>query len=333
MKISKIKNILIIGGDKITLSILPLIKKNFDYLILSSKRNLSTIVDGKTLEKHFKEKEIKFKKINNLDNSVDFNHKFNSNASIYLCMSSPWIIKKKSITKIKSLILNSHSTRLPEYRGGASFSWMVMNRVRFGFNNLYIIDEKIDTGKIIFYEEFLYPLNLNSPKAYFDYYVNKQVDFLEHVFLKLKNGIKNIFPVNQTEYMSSYFPRLNSDLHGWADWSLDFEDLSCFINSFGAPHNGCCTYYNNKKVYLSKVSPNYEDAKFNSYKSGLIYRKGPSWVCVAGTNGSLIIEEVFHRNKNIIQELKIGDRLYTPSKKIDKKFKRVFYDSKGLVKN
>ena len=83
MKISKIKNILIIGGDKITLSILPLIKKNFNYLILSSKRNLSTIVDGKTLEKHFKEKEIKFKKINNLDNSVDFNHKFNSNASIY----------------------------------------------------------------------------------------------------------------------------------------------------------------------------------------------------------------------------------------------------------
>ena len=83
-----------------------------------------------------------------------------------------------------------------------------MNRVRFGFNNLYIIDEKIDTGKIIFYEEFLYPLNLNSPKAYFDYYVNKQVDFLEHVFLKLKNGIKNIFPVNQTEYMSSYFPKI-----------------------------------------------------------------------------------------------------------------------------
>ena len=56
--------------------------------------------------------------------------------------------------KTKSLILNSHGTRLPEYRGGASFSWMVMNRVRFGFNNLYIIDEKIDTGKIIFYDEF-----------------------------------------------------------------------------------------------------------------------------------------------------------------------------------
>ena len=50
---------------------------------------------GKILEKHFKEKEIKFKKINNLDNSVDFNHKFNSNASIYLSMSSPWIIKKE----------------------------------------------------------------------------------------------------------------------------------------------------------------------------------------------------------------------------------------------
>ena len=147
MKISKIKNVLILGGDKITLGIIPLIKKHFKYLVLSSKRNLSSTIDGKTLEKHFNENYINFKKINNLNYSSDFFKKFNSKNSIYLCMSSPWIIKRKNIMKTKSLILNSHGTRLPEYRGGASFSWMVMNRVRFGFNNLYIIDEKIDTGK------------------------------------------------------------------------------------------------------------------------------------------------------------------------------------------
>lgn len=333
MKIYKIKNVLILGGDQITLGILPYIKKHFNYLILSSKRNLSTTINGITLEKYFNDNYINFKKINYLNNSLDFIKKFNSKNSIYLCMSSPWIIKRENIMKIKSLILNSHGTRLPEYRGGASFSWMVMNRVRFGFNNLYILDEKIDTGKIIFYDEFLYPHDLNSPKAYFDYYAQKQINFLKLQFLKFKDGISNISPFKQTEYMSSYFPRLNSDLHGWVDWSLNYEDLSFFINSFGVPHKGCCTYYNNIKVHLRKVSPNYEDVKFNSYKSGLIYRKGPSWVCVAGTNGSLIIEEVFHRNKNIIQDLKIGDRFHTPLKKINNRSKRVFYDFKGLVKN
>ena len=83
---------------------------------------------------------------------------------------------------------------------------------------------------------------------------------------------------------------------------------------------------------MKKVSPNYEDVKFNSYKSGLIYRKGPSWVCVAGTNGSLIIEEVFHRNKNIIKDLKIGDRFHTPVKKIDYKSKEHFMILKGWLK-
>ena len=53
-------------------------------------------------------------------------------------MSSPWIIKKKHFKKIKSLILNSHGTRLPQYRGGASFSWQVMNKTRFGFLESYV---------------------------------------------------------------------------------------------------------------------------------------------------------------------------------------------------
>lgn len=332
MKIPKITKILILGGDSITLEILPLLKKSFNYLLLCSKRNLDSKINEKRLEDHLIKMKANYKKVNNLDKSIDFNKDYNSKKSLYLCMSSPWIIKKNDFKKIKSLILNSHSTRLPQYRGGATFSWLVMNKVRFGFNNLYIIDKNIDTGKIIFFEEFLYPNNLKTPDDYFQIYKKKQMEFLNKKLLNFRKKKNTLVPTKQLEYLSSYFPRLNSNIHGWVDWSLDYNDLYAFINSFGNPHEGCSTYYKSQKVLIKDASPNHEDAKFNSYKNGIIFRKGPNWVCVAANNGSIIIEKVIYKKQNIIHKLRVGDRLFTPLNKIENKFKRVFYNPKGLVK-
>jgi len=331
MKISKIKKILIIGGDEITLGILELLKKEFNYLILSSNRNLKTKINGKKLEDYFKERKANYKKINNLNVSLDFKKNFNSKNSIYLCMSSPWIIKKESIKKIKSLILNSHGTRLPQYRGGATFSWLVMNKVRFGYNNLYIIDDKIDTGRMISYNEFLYHHKCRTPDDYFKTYMSKQILFLIEKLINFKKKINYLSTIKQVEYLSSYFPRLNSKIHGWIDWSLHFNDLYSFINSFGDPHNGCSTYLNKKKIFIKEASPNYEDSILNSYKNGMIYRKGPGWICVAANKGSIIIEKVIYKKRNIVNDLRAGDRFYTPIKKIEKKFQRIFYNAKGLV--
>jgi len=245
-------------------------------------------------------------------------------------MSSPWIFKNKMINKIKALILNSHGTRLPQYRGGASFSWELMNRVRFGFNNLYKLDDKIDTGQILTYKEFLYPVGLRTPKNYFDYYKKNQISFLKEELGKLFDSKQSYKPKSQINYLSSYFPRLNSKIHGWIDWSLNFEDLSYFINAFDDPFEGCKTYYKKKQVKIKSTSINYEDSKFNSYKAGIIYRKGPSWVCAAANGGSIIIEKVLYKNKNILPDLKIGERLFTPIKYVELKKKRVFYTPMGL---
>ena len=256
MIVPKIKKVLILGGDALTLGILPFLKNKVDYLILSSKRNLQTKIDGISFEKYLIDKKANFKKLQSLDKSIDFKKNYNYKNSLYLCMSSPWIIKKKHFKKTKSLIVNSHGTRLPQYRGGASFSWMVMNKTRFGFNNLYKLDEKIDTGKILAYEEFLYPFNLKTPSEYFNCFKENQVKFLIKILNNLTNKLNRYNLTNQQEYLSSYFPRLNSDIHGWIDWSLHFEDLYSFINAFGDPHDGCRTYYKKFKVLIKDAANN-----------------------------------------------------------------------------
>lgn len=331
INIPKIKKLLIIGGDEITLEICDFIKsKKIDFFIVSSKRNLGNKIGNSTFKEELKKRKINFSEINQLNKSKEFNKKYNDKNSLYLCMSSPWIFKNKMINKIKALILNSHGTRLPQYRGGASFSWEIMSRVRFGFNNLYKLDDKIDTGQILTYKEFLYPVGLRTPKNYFDYYKKNQISFLKEELGKLFDSKQSYKPKSQINYLSSYFPRLNSKIHGWVDWSIEFEDLSFFINAFDDPYEGCKTFYQNKQVKIKSTLINYEDPKFNTYKSGIIYRKGPSWICVAAKGGSIIIEKVIYKNQNIINKLKTGERFFSPQKYLEQKKKRIFYTSKGL---
>lgn len=331
IRIPKILKLLIIGGDEITLEICDFAKlKKIDVFVVSSKRNLMNKIQNKTLKQELIRRKINFCEVSELNESKEFTSTYNKKSSLYLCMSCPWIFKKNTINSIKAKILNSHGTRLPQYRGGASLSWELMSRVRFGFNNLYLVDDKIDNGQILTFKEFLYPNGLMKPQSYFDFYKKNQISFLKEELGKLFNSKQSFMPKSQVNYLSSYFPRLNTKIHGWVDWSLPFEDLSYFINSFDDPYEGCKTYYKNKQVKIKSTSINYEDSKFNSYKSGMIYRKGPSWLCVAANGGSIIIEKVLYKKKNILYDLKIGERLFTPIKYLEQKKKRVFYRSTGL---
>ena len=331
IKIPKISKLLIIGGDEITLEISDFVKsKKIDMFVVSSKRNLMNKIGNIILKEKLVQKKINFCDVSKLNKSKEFTSKYNEKSSLYILMSCPWILKKKIINSIKATILNSHGTRLPQNRGGGNWSWMLMNRVRFGFNNFYLVDDKIDTGQILSFNEFLYPAGLMKPQDYFDFFKKKQISFLKEELGKFFNSKRSIAPKSQVDYFSSYFPRINTKIHGWVDWSLPFEDLSYFINAFDDPFEGCKTYYKNKLVKIKSTSINYEDPKVNSYKSGMIYRKGPDWICVAANGGSIIIEKVMYKNKNILKELKTGNRLFTPTKYCEMKKKRVFYNIRGL---
>ena len=70
-------------------------------------------------------------------------------------MTCPWIISKNTIDSIEKIV-NTHGVRLPYNRGGASVSWQILNRYRFGFSNLYLVNENVDAGQYCFLKNFCF---------------------------------------------------------------------------------------------------------------------------------------------------------------------------------
>lgn len=329
MKIGKFKKLVIIGGDSNSLEIIDVLNENkIDFFFITSKRNI---------ESYNLLKNTSFKKKHKITKSIKdlkLLKKYDSIETLFLLMTSPWIISSNTLKSLKGIMMNTHAVRLPQNRGGASLSWQILNRHRFGFTNLHLVNEKIDAGDLVFFKEFIYPLGLRTPKDFMNYFRKIHVSFLKEKLIMLFKNILTINPMKQNDYLSTYWPRLNSKINSWIDWSTCFEDLSVFISAFDDPYDGAQTFLNNKRVFLKKSLSNYEDQRFHPYQAGLIYRVGPDWACVAANKGSIIIEEVWNEsNNNIVRKLKVGDRFYTPVKNLSNTSKRIFYNSIGIKKN
>ena len=108
-------------------------------------------------------------------------------------------------------------------------------------------------------------------------------------------------------------------------------DLERFICAFDDPYDGAQTYLNGDVVHLKGVSLNRQDGVFHSYQSGIIFRKGESWLCIAVTGCSIVIETVLDsKGKDYFQNVKVGDRFVTPHAEIEKARTRPIYTPLGL---
>ena len=56
-----------------------------------------------------------------------------------------------------------------------------------------------------------------------------------------RKSAKTLPEIKQDESISTYFPRLSSDVHFWINWSWSCEDLVSFIRAFGEPYDGAKT--------------------------------------------------------------------------------------------
>ena len=97
---------------------------------------------------------------------------------ITLSFGARWIINRKiRDTLFRGLVLNAHSTRLPNDRGGGGFSWRIMRGDRIGNLVLHQIDDGIDTGPIVLTEEYIIPRHIQTPAQHERYYTEAAKSF------------------------------------------------------------------------------------------------------------------------------------------------------------
>ena len=323
--IEKLKNLILLGSGPFLKDLENLCKKqNINFFYISTKDQIKNLsyVPKKTLsiERLDKRKILSFLNFSNFDNQ-----------SLFLSIGARWIFKKEHIVDLfNNRLVNCHGTRLPIDRGGGGFSWRIMRGDRLGNILLHLIDKGIDKGPIIYSNEYVIPINLNSPKEISDDYKNRLKNFLIKLITETSKKNKKFQMKFQTEAISTYFPRLNTLINGFIDWSWDGKDIQNFILAFDEPYDGAKTFLNNKQISLAKSQLHSGEINLHPYQSGLVIRKTNKWCIVALSKGyTLIIESIKDKkNRDMMDKIKVGDRFSTPNNFLEKSKKYKF-----LLKN
>ena len=329
----KINKVVLLGGGKVLCELVEFIQfSGLDLTVLISPRHSLETIDGITLGDFLRRRNVNFQILESI--SVEKLNEVlgNLEASVCLSLGAAWIFSQKVIREVFSnRLLNSHGTRLPQNRGGGGFSWQVMTSNRFGFTTLHLVDAGIDTGPIVSQEEFLYPASCRIPADYQEKFNIKNSLFLKSFISKLIESSVTFELRAQSESMSTYWPRLSSEINSWVDWNLDPISLERSICAFDDPYPGAKTYLNAKLVSVKKVALNFEDGQFHPFQSGLVYRTGRDWICVAVSGAGLIIESLQDESGvDVLGDVHTGDRFNTPGELLTQARERISYGPTGL---
>jgi methionyl-tRNA formyltransferase len=301
---------------------------------------LKTLVITSSHQSKLIDKKINYKVFDAVDEKFkDFvNKNSKKENTIFISLGARYIFKKETIKNFfLNNLVNFHGTRLPLDAGAGGYSWKIMREDRIDNQLVHLIDESIDGGSIIDNHLSLFPKSCQIPRDFEDYRLKKFVDFYSRFLKKIKRGMSfDLKP--QLNYLGRYNPRLNTEIDGFINWDMDSYDLYNFINAFDEPYKGASTFLNNGdfgKLYLKKVHLHGGDSSNHPFMSGIVSRHDKSWIVVSlKSKHMLLIEEVLDKNgNNIIKNIKVGDRFYTPYQEIEKsKSTKTIFNSKGLKK-
>lgn len=325
--IKQLKNVVFIGEHK---SLKNLIQINDKY-------KLKSLIITSPIQKKKLDKSLKKKVFNKIDKSFKnyIGKQVEIRKTLFISIKSRWIFKNDVIKKFfKGNLINYHPARLPYYRGGANTSWRILNGDRIDCQLFHVVTSKVDEGPILYFEKSIVPKSCKLPID-FETYSNIKIIKLYENFIKILKSKKKIVLLKQPSYVGHYFPRLNSKINGWIDWSASSSNLSRFIDSFDEPYEGASTMYKSKRVFIKGAYLHGGEVPKHNYMSGLVSRHDGEWitVCTSDENSILITEVINDKGKNIIKLIKSGDRFYTPALQIAKsKSYKAKYGPKGLLK-
>lgn len=249
---------------------------------------------------------------------------------VALSLGAPWTFTTEWIGRWGGLAFNLHPRRLPEHRGAGGSSWMILMRERLGMAAVHELTPEIDAGRIVARRTFVYPDSLVLPEEY-DRKCEDECRLLLGEWLRdLLAGNHGTTRETQPDYLSIYWPRLSTQIHGWIDWSWGADDIVSFIRAFDRPYAGAKTFLRGAVVSLAGALRGTFRAH-HPFQEGLIFRADQDGVHVAVRDGSLTLTEL--RLSDPDRPARPGDRFMTPRWLLEKALAaRVSYSPDGTLR-
>ena len=273
-----------------------------------------------------------------VDNIVELKKRILADTTKRLIISAgaPWIFSEEFLSAFDPIgIFNIHGTPLPQDKGGTIVSWLILNKKRLGNSIIHKIVREPDAGPVLMSKEFIYPAICHFPNDYLNEY-NKQQEILatELCLEWIKGNVDLSKTSEQPHYLSTYWPRLKTNLNAWINWSWTGNDIELFVRAFDEPYVGALTTWRGKQVHLKKCFFQ-QDANFHPFQFGLIFRVRKTdelhYLAIAVEAGTLYCEDCKDENGNsLMHKIKEGDRFQTKENKLFEAQKRTVKTKQGL---
>lgn len=340
LKINKVRKIILFGGGDLLVDFARIgLRMGKDVFCFAVKRHLSeklTRNNKLTLAQALKKEKVPFCEKQNINGCRELKM-MASDGSIGIGLGEAYTFSSNTIRLFKGMLFDFMVIDLPRYRGGAHFTWQILRSDNKGCWNIQMINKDMipgvyDSGKVLMKRIYRITEKASSPQAYFDAsFENGRMIFVD--FLRKIDRGQNfkLFGINEKE--SQYFPRLSTPKHGFIDWSWQCREINSFIAAFGEPYCGASTFINNTRVYLKECSFQLSEGEFHPFMSGLIFRIYRGTAFVAARGGTLKVKYVADQSgRQIITDLKAGQRFYTPQKYLERAMQFCSdYNAGGLI--
>jgi methionyl-tRNA formyltransferase len=329
----KISRILLLGGSSIMADLIDQVKE-FEVAVVTSERFLKEVLEqrSQTFENFLLERNIPF--ISSVDvNSDPAVHRMITTDCLGISVSAPWIIKAGFIERFHNRqLVNIHTSILPQFRGGGGISWKMLNGIDYGAYSIHFITPRIDDGDVLLSERFEYPAEMNTLGERNNYDSSECTNGLYRFLQRIRES-ESFLLTRQDESESTYFPRLDSRIHGFINWNWDAADIVKFIRAFSHPYHGAKTQVNEKIVRINTADLRI-GFTYHPFTTGLIIRKTPGSFFVACRDAEIELSAIEdEKGMDILHLLKLGDRLYTSYELLETSLKhRAFYNYQGLIK-
>jgi len=248
--------IVFMGTSKFSVPTLDaLIKNKFNvvrvYTQPPKKSRRGQKVNPSPIEEFCKKNKINFNNPSNLNSKGELEVFKKLSPDIVILVAYGQIIPKTFLDKVKFGFINIHASLLPKWRGAAPIQRAIMNRDKRIGITIMKIEEKLDSGPILYSQE----LELLENKTHGE--IEKQLSILgADSLIKSLEVIENDSAVfmEQAHSKATYAKKINKN-ETKINWNLDADKVLAHIHGL-SPNPGAWFEYKNErfKVLRGKIS-------------------------------------------------------------------------------
>lgn len=193
--------------------------------------------------------------------------------------------------------INLHTSLLPDYRGAAPINHAIMNGETKTGVTTFMIDEKIDTGKILLREEVpIYPFE-NAGDLHDRLMKHGARLLIKTVEDIVNNNIEPVPQENMPEKTLKPAPKIYPE-DCIIDWNDDPAKIHNLIRGL-APYPAARSWLKNEKTsVLFKIFESQPEFEVHSFAPGTLFSDGKSFVKISCKGGYINIKNLQLEGKN-----------------------------------